>query len=55
MTCKEIQNGDLFLSSYWPPGVFRTVKSTRPTQMVIACEYYDSYTKYIPSKYNNEN
>lgn len=55
MTRKEIQNEDLFVSSYWPPCVVRTVKSMRPTQMVVACEYYDAYTKYIPSKYNNEN
>lgn len=23
--------------------------------MVVECEYYDAYTKYIPSKHNNEN
>jgi len=54
MTCKKIQNEDLFVSSYWPPCVVRTVESTRPAQMVVACEYYDAYAKYIPSKYNNE-
>jgi len=46
MTCKEIQNEDLFVSPYWSPCVVRTVKSTRPTQMVVASEYYDAYTKY---------
>jgi hypothetical protein len=23
--------------------------------MVVACEYYDAHTKYIPGKYNKEN
>jgi hypothetical protein len=46
MTCKEIQNEELFVSPYWSPCVVRIVKCTRPTQMVVACEYYDAYTKY---------
>lgn len=54
MTCKKIQNEDLFVSSHWPTCVVKTVKSTRPTQMVVTCDYYDAYAIYIPSKYNNE-
>jgi hypothetical protein len=36
--CKKTDHEELFVSSYWPPCVFRTAKSTQQTQTLVECE-----------------